>query len=104
MTHDSDPPHPSTHGRAHLLRLRILQELLRDPAIALVKADRDQHTTSQTDKPLARRPPKHATRGLLAPTRAGTTLRRAKQDRHRDRTQTRIHHPARSGRDTLNPL
>src|ERR1044072_146944 len=72
-----DPGDPLADGRAHLTGLRVIEEVLADAAVCLVKRAAAEHETREADDPGATRPTEHARRRLLGA--AGAAAARAEQ-------------------------
>src|SRR5581483_3179649 len=97
----ADPFDPRPNPVAHLLGLRVFEEVLADSAVTLVEADSDQENAGDSDKPRATRPPENA-RGFLRRVAGAAAARtRADQDLDRDRAQARVHAAAPESRDAV---
>ena len=87
--------------RAHLAGLRVLEEVLREPSIALVERGADQNSPGDADDPGTARPAEH-TAGRLGRTRraapGGT-----EQDLDRQHAEERVCDPAAECSDPVEP-
>ncbi len=98
---DADPLDGAPHRRAHLLRLRILEEVPAQPLVALVAADPDQHEAADADEPRPARPAEHARRRLLRA--AGARSAGAEEDLDGDRREARVDDAAAESREPVEP-
>src|SRR5579862_3584611 len=89
MAHRPDGGDPPPQRWSHLLDLGVVEELLREAAVALVKRDPDHDRSRRADEPLTAGPAEHAA-GLLLCVAGVATTARAEQDLDGERADDRV--------------